>query len=78
LQIPKVRDPRHTPHNYNRMQLVITGRVIGSMIAGGIIIGMLQELSTAILQMEYKFAASFVVMTLVLLLKPEGIFRDAK
>ena len=77
MQIPKVRDPRHTPHRYNRMQLVITGRVIGSMIAGGIIIGMSQELSTAVLQAEYKFAVSFVVMMLVLLLKPEGIFGGA-
>ncbi len=35
---------------------------------------MSQELSTAALPTEYKFAVSFVVMTLVLLLKPEGIF----
>ncbi len=48
------------------------------MIAGGIIIGLSQELSTAILPTEYKFAVSFVVMTLVLLLKPEGTFRGAK
>ena len=48
------------------------------MIAGGIIIGMSQELSTAALQMKYRFAVSFVVMTLVLLLKPEGIFGGAK
>ena len=47
-------------------------------IAGGIIIGLSQELSTAVLPTEYKFAVSFVVMTLVLLLKPEGIFGGAK
>jgi len=47
-------------------------------IAGGIVIGLSQELSTAILPTEYKFAVSFVVMTLVLLLKPEGIFGGAK
>jgi len=47
-------------------------------IACGIIIGMSQELSTAVLPTEYKFAVSFVVMTLVLLLKPEGIFGGAK
>ncbi len=49
-----------------------------STIAGGIIIGMLQELGTAVLPTEYKFAVSFVVMALVLLLKPEGIFGGAK
>ena len=47
-------------------------------IAGGMIIGLSQELSTAVLPTEYKFAVSFVVMTAVLLVKPEGIFGGAK
>ena len=49
-----------------------------SRIAGGIIIGLSQELSTAVIPTEYTFAVSFVVMMLVLLLKPEGIFGGAK
>ncbi len=47
-------------------------------IAGGMIIGFSQELSTAVLPTEYKFAVSFVVMTVVLLIKPEGLFGGAK
>lgn len=47
-------------------------------IAGGMIIGLSQELSTAVLPTEYKFAVSFVVMTVVLLIKPEGLFGGAK
>jgi len=43
-------------------------------IAGGMVIGLSQELSTAVLPTEYKFAVSFIVMTIVLLIKPEGIF----
>ena len=47
-------------------------------IAGGMIIGLSQELSTAVLPTEYKFAVSFVVMTVVLLIKPEGLFGGGK
>lgn len=47
-------------------------------IAGGMIIGLSQELSTAVLPTEYKFAVSFVVMTVVLLIKPEGLFGGTK
>jgi len=41
--------------------------------AGGIIIGLSQEISIAILPGEYKLAVSFAIMIAVLLIKPEGI-----
>ncbi|MHC1575316.1 MAG: ABC transporter permease subunit [Candidatus Methanogasteraceae archaeon] len=47
-------------------------------IAGGMVIGLSQELSTAVLPTEYKFAVSFVVMAVMLLIKPEGLFGGAK
>lgn len=47
-------------------------------IAGGMVIGLSQELSTAVLPTEYKFAVSFIVMTIVLLIKPEGIFGGVR
>ena len=53
------------------------GNPYGTM-AGGMIIGLSQELSTAVLPTEYKFAVSFVVMTVVLLIKPEGLFGGTK
>ena len=47
-------------------------------IAGGMVIGLSQELSTAVLPTEYKFAVSFVVMAVMLLIKPEGLFGGVK
>ncbi|NQE44631.1 hypothetical protein C5S31_01240, partial [ANME-1 cluster archaeon GoMg2] len=42
-------------------------------MAGGIVIGLAQELSTAILPTEYKLAVGFVIMIAVLLVRPQGI-----
>ena len=53
------------------------GNPYGTMV-GGMIIGLSQELSTAFLPTEYKFAVSFVVMTVVLLIKPEGLFGGTR
>ena len=41
--------------------------------AGGVIIGLSQEMSTAVIPAEYKIAVSFVIMIAVLLIRPEGI-----
>jgi neutral amino acid transport system permease protein len=48
------------------------GNPYGAM-AGGIIIGLAQELSTAILPTEYKLAVGFAIMIAVLLVRPQGI-----
>ncbi|MCD6210441.1 MAG: branched-chain amino acid ABC transporter permease [Methanophagales archaeon] len=48
------------------------GNPYGAM-AGGILIGVAQELSTAILPPEYKLAVAFAIMIVVLLLRPQGI-----
>lgn len=48
------------------------GNPYGAM-AGGIVIGLAQELSTAILPTEYKLAVGFVIMIAVLLVRPQGI-----
>jgi neutral amino acid transport system permease protein len=44
-------------------------------ILGAFIIGIAQEVSTYWLPSEYKLAVALVVMVLVLLLRPQGIFR---
>ncbi|PSP16158.1 MAG: branched-chain amino acid ABC transporter permease [Cyanobacteria bacterium QS_8_64_29] len=44
-------------------------------ITGAFIIGMAQELSVPLLGSQYKLAAALVVMVLVLLLRPQGLFR---
>ncbi len=48
------------------------GSPYGAML-GGIIIGLAQELSTAILPTEYKLAVAFVIMIAVLFVRPRGI-----
>ncbi len=44
-------------------------------IAGAFVIGIAQEVSTYWLRSEYKSAVALVVMVLVLLFRPQGIFR---
>lgn len=53
------------------------GNPYGAMV-GGMIIGLSQEVSLMILPSEYKIGVSLVIMILVLLLKPEGIFKGMK
>jgi branched-subunit amino acid ABC-type transport system permease component len=48
------------------------GNPYGAM-AGGVVIGLAQELSTAILPTEYKLAVGFVIMIVLLLVRPQGI-----
>lgn len=48
------------------------GNPYGAML-GGIIIGLAQELSTAVIPTEYKLLVSFVVLIVLLLIKPQGI-----
>lgn len=47
-------------------------------IVGGMIIGLSQELSLLILPSEYKMGVSLAIMILVLLVKPEGLFKGTK
>ena len=50
---------------------------IGNMygaILGGLIIGVVQQLSTAFILPTYKPAVAFLFMILVLLIRPKGIF----
>ncbi len=49
------------------------GKPYGAM-AGGMIIGLSQEISTAYLSTAYKPAVSFVILIIVLLIRPSGIF----
>jgi len=44
-------------------------------IAGALIIGVAQEMSTVMIPAEYKLAVAMVIMMGVLLLRPQGLFR---
>ncbi len=43
-------------------------------LAGGLIIGVVQQVSTAFLNPAYKPAVAFVIMIIILLVRPQGIF----
>ncbi len=44
-------------------------------IAGALIIGVAQEMSTVLIPAEYKLAVAMVIMMAVLLVRPQGLFR---
>ncbi|MCI3281199.1 branched-chain amino acid ABC transporter permease [Synechococcus sp. PCC 6717] len=44
-------------------------------IAGALIIGVAQEMSTLVIPAEYKLAVAMVMMMAVLLVRPQGLFR---
>jgi neutral amino acid transport system permease protein len=50
------------------------GNPYGAII-GALIIGVAQEVSTYILPTEYKLAVALIVMVIVLLIRPQGLFR---
>jgi branched-chain amino acid transport system permease protein/neutral amino acid transport system permease protein len=49
------------------------GNPYGALV-GGLIIGVIQQVSTAFLNPAYKPAVAFVVMIIILLVRPQGIF----
>lgn len=49
------------------------GNVYGA-IAGGLIIGITQELSVFVVGSEYKLGVALLIMIIILLLRPQGIF----
>lgn len=50
------------------------GRVQGAL-AGGLIVGLVEELSVIVLPAQYKAAMAFVILLLMLAVKPTGLFR---
>ncbi len=49
------------------------GNIYGALV-GGLIIGVAQQASTAFLMPTYKPAVAFIIMILILLIRPKGIF----
>ncbi len=49
------------------------GNIYGALV-GGLIIGVAQQVSTAFLLPTYKPAVAFMMMILILLVRPKGIF----
>jgi branched-subunit amino acid ABC-type transport system permease component len=53
------------------------GNLYGALI-GGLAIGIAQQVSTAFLMPTYKPAVAFVIMILILLIRPQGIFGERR
>ena len=49
------------------------GNIYGALV-GGFAIGIAQQVSTAFLLPTYKLAVAFIIMILILLIRPQGIF----
>lgn len=49
------------------------GNMYGALI-GGLIIGITQQVSTAVIMPTYKPAVAFIIMILILLIRPKGLF----
>ena len=49
------------------------GNMYGALV-GGLVIGLVQQVSTAFLLPTYKPAVAFIIMILILLIRPKGIF----
>jgi branched-chain amino acid transport system permease protein/neutral amino acid transport system permease protein len=49
------------------------GNITGALV-GALVMGIAQQVSTAFLSPSYKPAVAFMIMVIVLLVKPEGIF----
>ena len=53
------------------------GNMYGALV-GGMIIGVAQQVSTAFLLPTYKPAVAFIIMILILLIRPKGIFGGGR
>jgi branched-subunit amino acid ABC-type transport system permease component len=53
------------------------GNAYGALV-GGVTLGLVQEWSTMIIRPTYKEAIGFLVLILVLLVRPQGVFGQAR
>lgn len=68
----------------NYLVTVFAAGIVGGIgnpfgaVAGGLIIGVVEEMSTLVLPTTYRQAVSFLVLVLVLFLRPHGLFGQAR
>jgi branched-subunit amino acid ABC-type transport system permease component len=53
------------------------GSAYGAML-GGLLMGLAEEVSTQFIPSEYKGAVSLMLLVLVLLIRPQGLFGGAR
>jgi branched-chain amino acid transport system permease protein len=50
------------------------GSISGSLV-GGIMLGLIEGLAAGYISSSYREAIAFLILTLVLLIRPQGLFR---
>ena len=66
---------------WNMLLAIFAAAILGGLgrpygaIAGGMVIGLMEELSTIIIPPDYKSAVAFTVMVIMLIVRPQGLFR---
>jgi len=74
----------HPYMGWNFLIPLFAATILGSVgnmygaLAGGLIIGVAQQVSTAFLLPTYKPAVAFILMILILLIRPKGLFGGGK
>lgn len=70
----------HAAMGWNFLIPLFAATILGSIgnmygaLVGGLVIGVAQQVSTAFLMPTYKPAVAFMIMVLILLIRPKGIF----
>ncbi|MFH1242323.1 MAG: branched-chain amino acid ABC transporter permease [Pseudomonadota bacterium] len=70
----------HAAMGWNFLIPLFAATILGSIgnlygaLVGGLVIGVAQQVSTAFLMPTYKQAVAFIIMILILLFRPKGIF----
>ena len=66
---------------WNMLLAIFAAAILGGLgrpygaIAGGMVIGLMEELSTIVIPPDYKSAVAFTVMVVMLIVRPQGLFR---
>jgi branched-chain amino acid transport system permease protein/neutral amino acid transport system permease protein len=74
----------HPTMGWNILLPVFAAAILGGIgspygaIAGGLVIGIVQEWSTMVISPAYKPAVAFAIMVVMLLVRPTGLFAGRK
>ncbi len=66
---------------WNMLLAIFASAILGGLgrpygaIAGGMVIGLMEELSTIVIPPDYKSAVAFTVMVVMLIVRPQGLFK---
>lgn len=82
LLLPLMPVSPHLGHDFTMIAFVVVilggmGNLVGALI-GGLILGVAESASTLFLQPTLKHVVSFGILVLIMLFKPQGLFKGAR